>query len=117
MSVVTDVFILVGDVHVPGEYESAESRAPKVAEAIVDFLTRDVGWERWTMPVISLMRDDWADLQSGSKVAGSAAIWFGYNHARMDELEQHLRDRGFKHLTVWSHHENCKDEPPKVVSI
>jgi hypothetical protein len=116
MSVVTDVFILVGDVRIPGEYLSAEEQAPRVAEAIVDYQIADSGYERWEMPVISLMRDDWADLQCG-KVAGSAAIWFGYNYADIDGLVGHLRHRGFKHLTIWSHHENEKDMPPKVVSI
>ena len=116
MSVVTDVFVIVGDVEMP--YESAESRAPKIAEEIVKFLGKDnPDWKPWAMPVISLMRDDWGSLQNGSKVAGSACIWFGYNFADMPGLEAHLKAKGFEHLTIWSHHENKKDQPPRVVNL
>ncbi|MFC5799097.1 hypothetical protein [Streptomyces formicae] len=107
MSSVTDVFVIIGDT----DRESAESIAPKVARAIKDFRGAD-----WRLPVISLMRDDWQALQGGSKVAGSAAIWFGYNYADMGGLEAHLLAEGFTNLTVWSHHENDSDKAPRVVS-
>lgn len=115
MSVVTDVFVIVGDIEMP--HEPAEARVLKVAEAIVDFLRLGTGWDPWALRTISLMRDDWESLQGPSKVAGSAAIWFGYNHADMEGLEDHLRVKGFTHITVWSHHENCKDQPPRVASL
>lgn len=108
MSSVTDVFVIVGDT----ADDQAESIAPKVVEAIRTF--RDFG----EMPVISLVRDDWLTLQGGGKVAGSAAIWFGFNYADMEGLEAHLKDAGFTNLTIWSHHENDPDRgvPPRVVS-
>lgn len=110
MSVVTDMFVIVGD----SEDGSAENLAPKVAEAITGFLYDQV----FKIPVISLCRDDWQTLQSGSKVAGSACIWFGWNYAQPDELEEHLKAQGFKHITVWSHHEfaGMDGEAPRVVS-
>lgn len=107
MSSVTDVFIIIGDT----DSDSAESIAPQVVRSIKDF----VGYD-WKLPVISLMREDWAALQGGSKVAGSAAIWFGYNYADMAGLEAHLREQGFTNITVWSHHENDSDRAPRVMS-
>lgn len=115
MSVVTDVFVLVGDIHERGNYQGAEGRAPEVAKAIAEFIFGGHGGG--SIPVISLMRDDWKSLQNGNKVAGSAAIWFGYNFADMEGLESHLKAKGFKHLTVWSHHEHEKGDPPRVVSF
>lgn len=108
MSSVTDMFVIVGDT----DDEHAESIAPKVAEAVAAF-----GGPRLSrLPVISLMRGDWETLNGGSKVAGSAILWFGWNHADPEGLEQHLKEQGFKHITVWSHHENDDDKPPRVVS-
>lgn len=113
MSSVTDMFVIVGD----SEDGYAEDIAPRVADAIRDFedhprLSR--------LPVISLCRKDWEELQGGSKVAGSAVIWFGWNYGRPDELADYLKAQGFKHITVWSHHENDAPGPdsraPKVVS-
>ena len=107
MSSVTDMFVIVGD----SEDGPAEDIAPKVAKAITT-----VGDGRLdNLPVISLVRDDWDTLQGGSKVAGSAVIWFGWNYAHPDELIAHLKNEGFKHITVWSHHE-YSDDAPKVVS-
>lgn len=108
MSSVTDMFVIVGNT----DGERAEILAPKVAGAIADF----GGLAQ--LPVISLLRDDWQSLQAGSKVAGSAAIWFGWNYAAPEDLEDHLREAGFKNVTVWSHHENDTDKqiPPRVVS-
>jgi hypothetical protein len=107
VSSVTDIFVIVGDT----DEDQAEGIAPKVAAAIQAF--RECDWE---LPVISLMRDDWQSLQAGGKVAGSAAIWFGYNHADVGGLEAHLLAEGFTNITVWSHHENDSDKPPRVVS-
>lgn len=107
MSSVTDMFVLIAD----SEAGRAEAIAPKVAEAITEL----DDWRLARLPVISLNRDDWSDLQGGNKVAGSAVIWFGWNYAQPDELIEHLKAKGFKHITVWSHHEFSDDEP-KVVS-
>lgn len=111
MSSVTDMFVIVGD----SEDGAAEDIAPTVATAISAFEET----ERLSrLPVISLNRKDWLSLQGGSKIAGSAVIWFGWNYARPDELVRHLKTQGFKNITVWAHHEN--DGPdgiaPKVVS-
>lgn len=108
MSSVTDVFVIIGDT----EDENAGDIAPEVAKAITAFEPLRLA----RMPVISLMRDDWEALQGGSKVAGSAVIWFGWNYADMEGLERHLRARGFEHITLWSHHENDYCKPPRVVS-
>lgn len=110
MSSVTDMFVIVGD----ADREHAETIAPKVAAAIAEFEEGRLS----RLPIISLMRDDWRALQGGSKVAGSAAIWFGWNFARPEELEDHLRQKGFTNITVWSHHENDANSgvPPRVVS-
>lgn len=115
MSSVTDTFVLVGDSDSPTGFTTAEDTAPKVAAAIFDFI-----YDKSTeceMPVISLNRKDWSDLQSG-KVAGSACIWFGWNHAHPDELADHLKAEGFKHITIWTHHEfdGMDGIAPKVVS-
>jgi hypothetical protein len=109
MSNVTDVFVIIGDT----EGANAETIAPKVAEAICAFICDEPG----SLPVISVRRDDWQSLQSG-KVAGGAAIWFGWNYGYPDELEEHLKAAGFTHITVWSHHEfGGRDGiPPRVVS-
>lgn len=120
MSSVTDMFVIVGD----SEDGDAEDIAPKVAEAITDFIHGEkvsipaIAPKPDDTPVISLKRDDWNSLQGGSKVAGSAVIWFGWNYARPEELEAHLKAEGFKHVTVWSHHEFAGQdgEPPRVVS-
>lgn len=119
MSSVTDVFIIVGDtfdIH-------AEDIAPKVAKAAYDhiFSVYSEADRSGTFPVISLMRDDWRTLQGGSKVAGSAVIWLGWNHATLAgpaELEDRLKAEGFTNITLWTHHENdSRDEiPPRVVS-
>lgn len=109
MSSVTDVFVIIGDT----DGDSAENIAPQVVRSIKDFVGHD-----WKLPIISLMREDWATLQGGSKVAGSAAIWLGYNYADMAGLEAHLLEQGFTNITVWSHHENDTDRgtAPRVVS-
>lgn len=112
MSVVTDVWIVVGDVDDPGARISAERQVERVALAVQQMF----GWES-PPPVISLMRDDWRELQRGSKVAGSAAIWVGLNHARIEDLEERLKTAGFRHVTIWSHHENRKASPPRVTSF
>lgn len=110
MSVVTDVWIIVGDVEYPRE--SAEARVEKIAQVVQGFLGIS-----WPLPTISLIRDDWQTLQNGTKVAGSAAIWFGYNYADMPKLEACLKGAGFTHVTIWSHHENHADQPPRVVQL
>lgn len=124
MSNVTDMFVLIGDTF----DERAEDIAPRVADAI-----RHVVWikpvEEYgdgeepdapdSIPVISLAREDFDIrlIQSG-KYAGSACIWFGWNHAHPDELVEHLKAEGFTNITVWSHGEDDgQDErPPRVVS-
>lgn len=113
MSNVTDMFVIVGDSDGPTGRLGAEDVAPAVAEATRTFIGLDN-----PMPVISLRRDDWESLQGGSKVAGSACIWFGWNYARPADLEEHLKGLGFKHITVWSHHEFAGMDgiPPRVVS-
>lgn len=119
MSSVTDMIVIIGDT---GHYggDRAEDIAPKVAEIIRDFIYRADEGETITgkVPVISLRRDDWASLQGGYKVAGSAVIWFGWNYAHPEELEEHLKAQGFKNLTVWSHDEHSKADgiAPRVVS-
>lgn len=113
MSSVTDTFVLIGDSRTAMGFTNAEDIAPQVAEAIVDFIYREPG----EIPIISLHHKDWSDLQAG-KVAGSACIWFGWNHAHPDELADHLKAKGFKHITIWTHHEfdGMDDIAPKVVS-
>ena len=110
MSSVTDVFVIVGD----SEDGPAEHVAPMVAKALWEAVyavpAREYGGDpvrdfSAEIPIISLERADWKMLQHGSKVAGSAVIWFGWNYARPDELVSHLKAKGFKHITVWSHHE------------
>ncbi len=110
MSSVTDMFILIGDT----ENDRAENIAPKVAEAVVDHIYDEI----FPIPVISLSHRDWDSLQGGSKVAGSACIWFGWNHAHPEALVDHLKRKGFKNITVWTHHEwdSIDGIPPKVVS-
>ena len=116
MSSVSDMFVIVGDSDGDGGRRSvsAEDIAPDIADAISSFIYDEPG----TIPVISLNRDDWSSLQGGTKVAGSAVIWFGWNYARPQELEEHLKAQGFKHITVWSHHEfaGMDGVPPRVVS-
>lgn len=107
MSSVTDMFVIVGD----SDDGPAEDVAPRVAEAIADVGEGRLGG----LPVISLVREDWETLQGGSKVAGSAVLWFGWNYADPDELIDHLKNRGFQHITVWAHHEYA-DGAPTVVS-
>jgi hypothetical protein len=109
MSNVTDMFVIIGDT----ENEHAETIAPKVAEAISAF----IGLNN-PLPVISLERDDWDSLQGSNKAAGSAVIWFGWNYAHPQELEEHLKAQGFTNITVWSHHEfaGMDGVAPRVVS-
>lgn len=110
MSSVTDMFVIVG----VSDDGQAEDIAPRVALSIADF-----GGERLSiLPVISLDRDDWRTLQGGSKVAGSAVLWFGWNFSDPEGLENHLRKQGFTNITVWSHHESDPTDgvPPRVVS-
>lgn len=116
MSVVTDVWIIVGDV---GGRDPAEGRVEKISQIVANFVSTVGGWPvlNEPYPTISLMREDWGSLQGGNKVAGSAAIWFGWNYADVPALEQHLKSLGIKHVTIWSHHENKHDSPPRVVSL
>lgn len=107
MSSVTDIFVIVGD----SEDGCAENVAPLVAQAISEVEEHRLN----CLPIISLDREDWSDLQGGSKVAGSAVIWFGWNYAQPDILIDYLKAKGFKHITVWAHHE-FSDDPPEVVS-
>lgn len=116
MSSVTDMFVIIGD----SDLGSAELIAPQVARAITEFensqFEDDASPGRLDrLPVLSLERDDWSDLQGGSKVAGSAVLWFGWNYAQPGKLIDCLKAKGFKHITVWSHHE-FTDEAPTVVS-
>lgn len=123
MSNVTDMFVIVGDTDDgPDEWASAEDIAPKVAEIIRQFIyyadPDDADQTRGEVPVISCARDEWHQLQGGSKPGGSAVIWFAWNYARPQELEERLKAEGFKHITVWSHHEFAGMDgiPPRVVS-
>jgi hypothetical protein len=110
MSNVTDVFVLIGD----SRDGLAEEVAPKVAEAIAEF----VDGINADTPIISINRDDWGSLQGGRKGAGGAAIWFGWNYGHPAELVSHLEAAGFTHITVWSQRETdgCDGVPPTVVS-
>lgn len=110
MSNVTDVFVIVGD----SRDGLAEEVAPKVAEAIAEF----VDGVNTDVPVISIDRDGWEHLQGGRKAAGGAVIWFGWNYGHPDQLVEHLKAAGFKHITLWSQHETdgCDGVPPTVVS-
>lgn len=110
MSHVTDMFVIIGD----SEDGYAEDIAPRVAEAIVDHIYDEI----FEIPIISLHHKDGEDLQGGSKLAGSACIWFGWNHAHPDELADVLKRKGFKHITLWTHREfDGRDGiTPKVVS-
>jgi hypothetical protein len=109
MSNVTDMFVLIGDT----EFAAAEDTAPKVAEVIADYVYD----EAVPIPVISLQHPNWDTLQSG-KVAGSACIWFGWNHAHPDELAALLKSKGFTNITIWTHREydGIDGIAPKVVS-
>lgn len=113
MSNVTDMFVIIGDSDGPTGRIGAEDIAPKVAEAIRAFIELNN-----PLPVISCERDDWDSLQGSNKAAGGAAIWFGWNYARPQELEEHLKGLGFKHITIWSHHEFAGRDgiAPRVVS-
>lgn len=102
MSNVTSVFVLIGD----SEDGFAEDVAPKVAEAITEFIP-EVG----ALPVISTGRDGWERLQGGNKPGGGAAIWFAWNYARPHELEEHLQAKGFENITVWSQEELYRFAP------
>lgn len=121
MSNVTDMFVIIGDSDGPTGRIAAEDIAPKVAETIRNVLYPDAedSGRSVHMPVISCVRDDWQQLQGGHKVAGSAVIWFAWNYARPGELEERLKAEGFKHITVWSHHEfaGMDGVPPRVVSL
>ena len=88
------MFVIVGDSDGDTGFVSAEDVSQEVAEAISTF----VYGEESDVPVISLRREDWQSLQSG-KVAGSAVIWFGWNYAQPEKLEEHLKAQGFKHIT------------------
>lgn len=122
MSNITDMFVIVGDIDGPTGRITAEDIAPKVAEIIRRFIyyadPDDADQALGTVPVISRTRDDWQSLQGGYKVAGSACIWFAWNYAQPQELEERLKVEGFKHITVWSHHEFAGMDgiPPRVVS-
>jgi hypothetical protein len=119
---VTDVFVIIGDADGPYGRVGAEDIASQVAEIIQQFIYRaypdDEDQTLGEVPVISLKREDWESLQSGPKVAGSAVIWFAWNYAHPEELEERLKAEGFKHITVWSHHEfaGMDGVPPRVVS-
>jgi hypothetical protein len=117
----TDMFVIIGDSDGPTGWISAEDIAPKVADIIRDVLypDSDNSHRAVHMPVISCNRDDWQQLQGGHKVAGSACIWFAWNYARPEELEERLKAEGFRHVTVWSHHEFAGMDgiPPRVVSL
>lgn len=123
MSNVTDMFVIIGDSDGPTGRITAEGIAPKVAEIIRGFIYQadpaDADQTLGRVPVISCNRDDWSSLQGGPKVAGSAVIWFAWNYARPQELEERLKAEGFKHITVWSHHEFAGMDgiPPRVVSL
>jgi hypothetical protein len=110
MSRVTDVFVLIGD----SRDGLAEEVAPKVGAAIAEF----VDGINADTPIISANRDDWNLLQGGRKVAGGAAIWFGWNYGHPDQLVEHLKAQNFKHITVWSQTETDGTDgiPPTVVS-
>ncbi|MFI5687874.1 hypothetical protein [Streptomyces sp. NPDC051636] len=117
MSNVTDCFVIVGDT----EDATAETIAPKVAAIIRPFLylvPPDDDQDLTDVPVISAAREDMRGLQGGPKAAGSAVIWFAWNYARPAELVERLKAEGFKHITVWWHHEfaGLDGIPPTVVS-
>lgn len=109
MSNVTDVFVIIGDSLEGFAYETAA----RVAEEI-----RDHCHLHEMPPVISLTRDDWRSLHGGRAQASSSAIWFGWNYARPEELEEHLKAAGFTNITMWSQHEFAGRDgiPPRVVS-
>jgi hypothetical protein len=100
MSSVTSMFAIIGD----SEDGLAEDVAPKVAEAIAEFVV-ELSGNIPVPPVISVNRDGWDTLQGGIKPGGGAVIWFSWNFARPVELEAHLKERGFTHITLWSQHE------------
>jgi hypothetical protein len=113
MSSVTSVFVIIGD----SEDGRAEDVAPKVAEAISEFVVASFG-SISVPPVISLNRDGWDSLQGGSKTAGGAVIWFGWNYGQPEQLEARLKGLGFAHITVWSQHEafGPNGNAPRVTS-
>lgn len=110
MSYVTDVFVIIGD----SKDGLAEEVAPKVAAAIAEF----VDGVNADVPVISTDHDGWEHLQGGTKVAGGAVIWFGWNYGHPDQLVEHLKAKGLKYITVWWQHETdgLGGVPPTVVS-
>lgn len=113
MSSVTDMFVIIGDFDTPTGWVRAQESAAMVARAIVDYIYDEPA----EIPVISLNHKDWESLQGG-KTAGSACIWFGWNHAHPEDLAEHLKAKGFKHISIWTHHEyDGRDGiAPKVVS-
>ncbi|MEU6990385.1 hypothetical protein ABZ953_06940 [Streptomyces sp. NPDC046465] len=113
MSSVTSLFVVVGD----SDDGPAEDVAPKVADAIADVIRETTGKPDAIVsaPVVSLARDDWDSLQGGTKAAGGAVIWVGWNYARPAELEERLQELGFQHITVWSQYES-NNLAPRVTS-
>jgi hypothetical protein len=121
MSSVTSFFVLVGN---DRDYPSdmAEARIKRIAKDIAGYLydgRRYAGEVPADTDVsdrtISLDREDWDILQFGSKVAGGAAVWFGWNYADAEGLIKDLIGKGWKDVTVWWQHEN--DESPTVKVI
>lgn len=116
MSNVTSVFVVIGD----STNGSAEEVAPKVAEVVAEVIQEtavnpDAAKH---LPVISNSEDECHPLQGGSKPGGGAVIWFAWNYAQPAELVERLKAAGFKHITVWWHHESAGMDgvPPTVAS-
>lgn len=113
MSSVTSCWVIIPD---GSDYtlDSEEKRVREVADFIRDWIVTENDWpvryhdKPW--PTIDLLRDDWASLQAGSKVAGMAAIWFGWNYADPEKLGDALAEfeaaRGA--MFIWQHENENK---------
>jgi hypothetical protein len=122
MSSVTSLFVLVGNDRDVFPSDMAEGRIKRITKDITDYVY-DRGRYAGELPeaidvtdrIISLDREDWDTLQFGSKAAGGAAVWIGWNYADTNGLIEDLTSKGWKNVTIWWQHEN--DDAPSVKVI
>lgn len=122
MSSVTSLFVLVGDDPDARPSDTAEERIKRIAGDITDYVY-DRDRYAGELPevidvtdrIISLDREDWDALQFGSKTAGGAALWFGWNYADVEGLIKTLTSKDWRNITVWWQHEG--DAAPSIKVI
>lgn len=122
MSSVTSLFVLVGDSQDALPSDMAEERIKRISRDIAGYVY-DRDRYAGELPeaidvtdrIISLEREDWDGLQFGSKPAGGAALWFGWNYADTEGLIKELTSKGWRNVTIWWQHEG--DAAPTVQVI